>query len=238
MVISEQVRQLIASGEFDQAIAILEPMAEQGDADAQFLLGYLYFGGADVEADWAHSWLVKAAAQDHAEACYSLSRWINPETSCPPEDVVHRHLLHKAADLGSAEAQYDLGALYATGEEGFPQDAHISRRYYALAAEQGNVDAQYNLGMMWLWGEGGTVDVQRGLKLLEQAASTREQQDAMSIDAAQILSDVYAQGLYGIEADSVEAERWQQRKQWLEAREFPSHPDWFYRSANADDHAG
>jgi TPR repeat protein len=237
MVISEPVRQLIASGEFDQAIGLLEPMAEQGDADAQFLLGYLYFTSADVEADWAHSWLVKAAAQDHAEACYSLSTWINPETFGPPEDAVHRHLLHKAAGLGSAEAQYDLGALYATGGEGFPLDAQISRRYYALAAEQGNVDAQYNLGMMWLWGEGGAVDVQRGLKLPEQAASAREQQWSMSTSAAQILSDVYAQGLYGMEADSVEAERWRQREQWLEAREFPSHPDWFYKSANADDHA-
>ena len=46
-----------------------------------------------------------------------------------------------AADQGDADAQYNLGAMYHTGN-GVVQDYTEAMRYYTLAADQGNADAQ------------------------------------------------------------------------------------------------
>lgn len=227
MNIPQQVKRHLQAEEFDQAIPLLEPLAEQGDADAQFLLGYLHFTSAEVDPEWAKAWLQKAAAQDHPEACYELANWRDDDTFKPPDTEAGWQLLHKAAELGSSEAQYDLGAIYATGSEGFPIDAEKSRGYYTLAARQGNLDAQYNLGLMWLCGEGGPVDVGQGLYWLTLAGS-REEPDAMSTFAAEKLADVYEHGRYGIEPDPEQAEYWRRRAIELEQWPFRDYPDWFY----------
>lgn len=226
-----EVKKHIEAEEFEQAIRLLSPRAEQGDADAQFLLGYLHFTGAEVDPAWAKAWLQKAAEQNHPEACYSLSYWLDDTHSGLPRDTAGWKLLHRAAELGSSEAQYDLGALYATGDHGLPLDAAQSRTWYTRAAEQGNVDAQYNLGLMWLRGEGGPVDFRLGLDWLTRAAS-RDEPAAMSTSAASILAEAYAHGSYGVERNSATAGRWKQREEELAQRPFRSHPDWFYEAVS------
>lgn len=227
MNVARQVRRLIEAEEFEQAIAALQPLAERGDADAQFLLGYLYFGGADDEQmspEQAQHWLRRAAAQNHAEACYYLSRWSEQDD---PSD-----LLHKAARLGSASAQYALGAMYATGNC-VPVDGAQSRRWYALAAAQNNPEAQYNLGLMLLDGEGGAVNEEQGLAWLEKAALTSVH-DPSATAAANVLAGIHEQGQYGVEARSEAASRWKQRakeRHGLDERHcWRSHPDWFYEN--------
>lgn len=227
MKIPRAAKQHIEAEEYDAAIALLTPLAEAGDADAQFVLGYLHFTSAEVDPAWAKEWLQKAAAQDHAEACYELSYWIDDNHTGPPVDEAGWRLLHKAAELGSSQAQYDLGATYATGDYGLPLNAEVSRVWYTRAAEQGNVDAQYNLGMMWLDGEGGSIDTRVGLEWVTKAAS-REEPDAMSKFAAGVLAYAYAQGRYGLEPNSELADYWKQREEALDQRPFRSHPDWFY----------
>ena len=62
-----------------------------------------------------------------------------------------------AAEQGDADAQYNLGVMYATGE-GVPQDEAEAVRWYRLAAEQGIATAQTNLGPMYDIGEGVPQD--------------------------------------------------------------------------------
>ena len=57
-----------------------------------------------------------------------------------------------AADQGHADAQTNLGILYATGR-GVPQDeTEEAVRLFRLASEQGDADAQLNLGVMYATG--------------------------------------------------------------------------------------
>lgn len=58
------------------------------------------------------------------------------------------------AERGDADAQYNLGAMYANGE-GVARDYAEAERWYRMAAEQGNVDAQANLGVMYVNGRVG-----------------------------------------------------------------------------------
>ena len=59
----------------------------------------------------------------------------------------------KLADKGVAEAQYNLGVIYANGE-GVPENDALAVKWYRKAADQGDADAQYNLGVMHANGYG------------------------------------------------------------------------------------
>jgi TPR repeat protein len=60
-----------------------------------------------------------------------------------------------SAEAGFADAQFDLGVLYAHGL-GVPQDLDRAERWYRRSAEQGNRDAEFALGEMYSrgWGAG------------------------------------------------------------------------------------
>ena len=49
--------------------------------------------------------------------------------------------LRTPAEQGDAEAQFNLGVMYANGE-GVTQDDKEAVKWYRLAAEQGNAEAQ------------------------------------------------------------------------------------------------
>jgi hypothetical protein len=92
----------------------------------------------------------------------------------PPEDNARRALLVRAAELGSADAQRDLGCFYATGDAGFPKDEVRGRLWYGRAAANGHADAQFNYGCMLLYGEGGRADPDTAKDLIRRAAAQGE----------------------------------------------------------------
>ncbi len=59
----------------------------------------------------------------------------------------------RAAQQGDAEAQYNLGNMYRTGE-GVPQNDTEAMKWFRLSAEQGYAAAQFTLGSMYFFGEG------------------------------------------------------------------------------------
>ncbi|MGH9510739.1 MAG: GAF domain-containing protein [Terriglobales bacterium] len=68
--------------------------------------------------------------------------------------------LQKLAADGDPNAQFDLGARYATGE-GVVQDYSQSVRWFTLAAEQGHVIAQATLGAYYWAGRGIPQDLSK-----------------------------------------------------------------------------
>jgi TPR repeat protein len=66
-------------------------------------------------------------------------------------------LFKPMAEQGHAEAQYNLGGMYAEGR-GVPQDYGKAVKWFRKAAEQGHAEAQYNLGGMYFGGRGVPQD--------------------------------------------------------------------------------
>ena len=62
-------------------------------------------------------------------------------------------LYRKAAAMGHASAQYNLGLCYGNGE-GVKQDYKKAAKWYRKAAEQGDPSAQFNLSTCYENGEG------------------------------------------------------------------------------------
>src|SRR2546426_1549036 len=109
----------------------------------------------------------------------------------------------KRADSGDADAQVNLGLLYAKGE-GVPQDFAQARQWYEKAATQGNAQAQVNLGEMYARSEGVPQDYDKAMEWFQKAAA---QGDA---DGQVRLGRMYAKG-EGVPKDAAKAVEWYQK---------------------------
>ena len=106
----------------------------------------------------------------------------------------------KAADLGSALAQYNLGEMYRNGK-GVPQDDAEAVKWFRKAAEQGNANAQFNLGSQYRKGKGVPQDDAEAVNWFHKAA---EQGNA---NAQNWLGLMYSEGK-GVPQDDTEAVKW------------------------------
>src|SRR5271157_6236517 len=75
-----------------------------------------------------------------------------------------------AADAGQAEAQFDLGVLYAQGR-GVRRDLTEAAKWYRKSAEQGNAEAQFALGQLYSRGWGVPRDEADALRWFQMANS-------------------------------------------------------------------
>ena len=133
--------------------------AEQGDAEAQYNLGLMYYSGDDVPQDYekAFELFTKSAEQGHAEAQYNLGRMYDNEEGVLQDYKQAVHWYTKSAVQGYAEAQYNLGLMYDDGE-GVLQDYKQAVHWYTKSAKQSHADAQFGLGVMYAVGKGVPQD--------------------------------------------------------------------------------
>jgi|APSaa5957512535_1039671.scaffolds.fasta_scaffold41823_2 TPR repeat protein len=134
------------SGDYATALREWTPLAEQGDADAQFTLGYLYKNGEGVPQDYetAVKWYTLAAEQGEAYAQFNLGLMYAKGTGVPQDYKTAVKWYRLAAAQGNAQSQSNLGVMYENGK-GVPQDYKTAVGWYRLAAEQGKASAQENL---------------------------------------------------------------------------------------------
>jgi len=77
---------------------------------------------------------------------------------------------HLAAAQGNAEAELNLGLLYATGQ-GVAQNEAEAVKWFRLAASHGNAGAQFNLGVLYYQGQGVPQNTVQAYKWLTLAAA-------------------------------------------------------------------
>jgi uncharacterized protein len=190
-------------GVYATALRLLRPLAEQGEANAQYNLGLMFDNGQGVPQDYATAviWYRKAAEQGHAAAQYNLGLiFANGGRGAPQDYATAASWYRKAAERGNAAAQYNLGVMYAQGQ-GVSKDYAAAANWYRKAAEQGNAMAQYNLGVMYDDGRGVPQDYAVATSWYRRAA---EQGDA---DAQVNLGILYGMG-QGVAQDYVNAHMW------------------------------
>jgi uncharacterized protein len=97
-------------------------------------------------------------------------------TAFPRTGSKDLHTLQTQADQGNAEAQNDLGELYAKGKE-MPQDYAQARAWYEKAAAQGHPHAQNNLAELYFAGLGVPPDYVRAYMWVNLAAAHMQGED-------------------------------------------------------------
>jgi TPR repeat protein len=129
-------------GDFATALREWRPLAEQGDALAQYNLGVLYRKGRGVPQDdvQARQWYEKAAAQGQAKAQYNLGTLYLNGGGVPKDYQQALRWFRMAADQGEALAQTKIGIMYDDGQ-GVPHDFVQAHKWYNLAATNGDKPA-------------------------------------------------------------------------------------------------
>ena len=131
------------AGDYATAIAIWEPYAHQGNRDAQFGMGVIYYGGNGVSKnlDEALAWFRKAADSGHPTAMFNLgvAYWQGRGLTKNFSQAVD--WWERAAELGDVASQYNLGLAYYLGK-GAEKDIDKARSWLGRAADQGHADAQ------------------------------------------------------------------------------------------------
>ena len=133
------------AGDFQTALKEWNPLADQGDADAQHNLGVMYANGRGVVEDDAEAarWYRLAADQGLADAQHNLG-WMYADGEGVPEDDAEAVRWYRlAADQGLAGAQYNLGLMYANGE-GVLQDNVTAHMWFNIAGANGDEDGRDN----------------------------------------------------------------------------------------------
>ena len=97
-------------GELEDAYKILRPLAEQGNAEAQFLIGHMYRTGQGVTKDHteAVTWYRLAAEQGISDAEYLLGVMYYEGSGVPQDNQQAKEWLLRAAKQGDLTAQQAL----------------------------------------------------------------------------------------------------------------------------------
>lgn len=156
------------NGHDDVALRLWRPLAEAGNAEAQYGLGHLYdnvfFDKVPQDPSEALKWFRKAAEQGHARAQNTLGGIYRTGRGVLRDYAEALKWYRKAADQGNADAEVSLGRMYFSGE-GVPKDHAEALKWFRKAVDQGGTtnDTQWSLtalrlGDMYRDGDGAPRD--------------------------------------------------------------------------------
>ena len=109
-----------ASRDYEAAINEWTQVAEDGNARAQYNLGWMHANGRGVAQDFkeAIKWYTKSAEQGNVNAQYNLGNLYLRGQGATQNDNLAFSWFIKAAEQGDAPAQYNLGRMYLLGKGG------------------------------------------------------------------------------------------------------------------------
>jgi len=126
------------NGRYDDAIAVWEPLAEDGDVNSLNMLAQLYRLGLGVQQDdeAAFELYEQAANLGSDEAQVNVAFQLLTGKGVDQDREKAASWFAKAADRGNALAQYNLGLMYEKGI-GVEQDREFATELYRISADQG-----------------------------------------------------------------------------------------------------
>ncbi len=122
-------------GRYAAALRLVQPLAEEGDSKAQYLLGLMYYHGRGLKQDdlQAAKWFRLAADQGEAGAQFNLGVMYAEGQGVPQDYAEAIKWYRRAADQGDPRAQFNLGVSYAEGQS-VEKDYVTAYMWFNLAA--------------------------------------------------------------------------------------------------------
>lgn len=194
------------------AFRILQQLADEHYGKAYYPLSVLYSGRTDA-GDWqvlaaqytrlALEWCLTNQADGDAELWCDLGDMHYPLAGgfgVVESKEIACSCYQKAAELGLAKGQWELGYMYHVGrgvEKSYEQAVH----WYQKAAAQDGSGFQYDLGEMYLFGFGVAKSDEQAVYWYRKAAEQGDVRGQVK------LGEMYALG-FGVEKDDGQAVYW------------------------------
>ena len=181
------------SRNYEEAGKYFELCAKQGNSEAQYHLGELYFNNcigndSSENAKLAFKYFKNSAKQGNDKAELYVAKMYRDGIGVE-KNVKKAFLLFKQiADQGNAVAQLNTGLAFFSGK-GVEKNYKEAFKYLKQSANQGNSEAQMKLGeMYWL---GGEKNCEEAIKYFKQSA------DQNNAEAQLKLGCIYYLGYIG-----------------------------------------
>ena len=131
------------SKNYDSAREELTPLAKQGNARAQYFLGFMHLNGrgVDEDEDKATEWFLKAEKG-----------------------------LRVLANKGKRDSQYFLGWMHYKGL-GVAKNLKEAAKWFGKSAENGHKNAQFRIGYMYHYGLGVPWDENKAIEWYEKVSN-------------------------------------------------------------------
>jgi len=135
-------RRAFEQQDYAKAIEIWSPLAEQGNAEAQFGLGVMYEKGLGFQRDYAEAARLyrRSAQQGYAPAQFNLGAAYEAGRGVPRDLSLAASWWRKAAEQSFGRAAYNLATLYYYGW-GVPQNYEEAANWYERAVAAGDPSA-------------------------------------------------------------------------------------------------
>ncbi len=170
--------------------------AQNGNADAQFWVGYAYYKGEGVTKDVneAFKWMQKAANQSNASAQNWMGYFYDHGIGTEKNDAKTIEYYTKADNNGNGQAAYYLGMRYFDGK-GVEKNPQKALELLNEALDMGSINALATLAVLSYNGEGVPQDYNRAFKLLKRCTTPRRNiTDNVYVEIARDLSACYRYG--------------------------------------------
>ena len=132
-------------GDYQTAFKLLLPLAEQGNATAQYNLGQMYRRGEGVKQDDAEAvkWYRKAAEQGMIDAQNKMGEVYLDGRGVKQNDAEAVKWFQKSAEQGSVSAQYVMGLFYSGtySVDVIKEDLSKAKEWFRKACDNGGQGA-------------------------------------------------------------------------------------------------
>lgn len=193
----------LRKGDYQNALVLVMPYAENGVPFAQYVVGAILdggFGNPDHKPDEAVKWYLRAAEKGHPEAQTALARNYENGRGTMQDFTLARKWYAAATEQDIREASYGLAVLESRGLGG-PKDTNAATTHSRRAAEQGHIGAQVFLANLLSGGDDVAPNHAEAVKWFREAAQSGHPEGQVGLGMA------YRDG-HGVEADIVIAYVW------------------------------
>jgi len=155
------------------ALELLLPLAEAGDAEAQYYCGWIYDFELEENMDTelqAYNWYVPAAEQGHIKAGLGAAFNSFAQSSEPLDNALSSSLLEMSDEELGADGLYWIGFMYYNGM-GLEQDYDKAFEYFLRSADMNSVLAMNDAATLAYDGFVVAQDTGLALELYEKAAA-------------------------------------------------------------------
>lgn len=130
-----QAKDAYQRGDYATALRLFRPLAEKGNAEARYALGFMYEQGQGAPRDYreAAKWFRESAAQGYAYAQSRLGVMYAEGQGLTQDFGESVKWFQLAAEQGFNEARYNLGVAFAKGQ-GVAKDFVKAHMWFSLAA--------------------------------------------------------------------------------------------------------
>jgi len=196
----------VATASEEVSINQLRQWAEQGDANAQLILGDRYVEGKHVPKNTSEAlkWYRRSADQGNANAQFALGYMHEKGEGVPQNDSEALKWFRKSADQGDAVAQNAIGDGYGEGK-GMPQSDAEALKWYRKSADQGYFWSQISMGDMFQLGRGVRKDNDEAKRWYRVAADNPRANEENKKTANERIENIHRYDAYWQDARHVRA---------------------------------